>query len=228
MIRILALGDRDERYLTHREVDAAFAIFPPDVDISWVATDSSDARTLAHADGIWLLPGSPYRDDAAAFAAIRHCLDARTPFLGTCAGFQYACVELARSLAGLQSAAHAELEPDGSDLVIKPLACSLYGELRLVQPIAGTRLAAICGDRPFQGFHYCGYGLDERYAQVLVEHGVVVGATADDAGVEAIEMPNHPFFMATSFQPQVGVSTSQRLPPLLDAFLAGARSHASE
>lgn len=227
MIRVLALGDRDERYLTHREVDAALSLFPPDIDASWVATDSLDARGLADAHGIWLLPGSPYSDDEAAFAAIRHCLSTRTPFLGTCAGFQYACVELARSLAGLQGAAHAELQPGGSDLVVKPLACSLYGEVRLVQPIEGTRLAAICGEHPFEGFHYCGYGLDERYEQVLTSHGVVVGATAVDAGVEAIEMPNHPFFMATSFQPQVGVSSSRRLPPLIASFLVAARSHAA-
>jgi CTP synthase (UTP-ammonia lyase) len=227
MTRIVALGDRDDRHLTHREVDAALAAFPPDVEGSWVATDSPEAHRLSGADGVWLLPGSPYRNTEVAFAAVRHCLETQTPFLGTCAGFQYACVELARSVAGMREAAHAELEPDGQDLVIKALACSLYGEIRLVQPIGGTRLASICGERPFQGFHYCGYGLDERHAEVLADHGVVLSATAPDAGVEAIEMPNHPFFIATSFQPQVGVSSSRELPPLLISFLAAARAHDS-
>ncbi|EQD54719.1 CTP synthase, partial [mine drainage metagenome] len=155
-VRIMALGDRDERYLTHREVDEALARFPSDAGAQWTATDSGADFTLA--DGVWLLPGSPYRDEAAARAAIRHCLATGTPFLGTCAGFQYACVELARSLAGIAGAAHAESQPDGEELVVTPLACSLYGEIRPVQTVPGTRLAAICGSAPFEGYHYCGYG----------------------------------------------------------------------
>ena len=47
---------------------------------------------------------------------------------------------------------------------------------------------------------------------------VVVSAHADDAGVEAFELPRHPFFLATSFQPQVGSSSRKRLHPVLRAF----------
>ena len=53
---------------------------------------------------------------------------------------------------------------------------------------------------------------------------MVVGATAPDAGVEAIELPDHPFFLATAFQPQVGAGASGRLGPLLEAFVAATRS----
>ena len=84
---ILALGDRDTSYLTHREIDAALALFPADAGAGWVATDSVGARDLIGVSGVWLLPGTPYRDAGAAFAAIRHCLDTGTPFLGTCGGF---------------------------------------------------------------------------------------------------------------------------------------------
>ena len=104
-----------------------------------------------------------------------------------------------------------------------PLACSLYGETREVTPVAGTRLAAICGDEPFEGFHWCGYGLADRTAGLLAANGVVISATAPDAGVEAIELPDHPFFLATAFQPQVGSSESGRLHPLLEALLDAAR-----
>ena len=70
------------------------------------ARDRSTTR-----DGVWLLPGTPYRDAEAAFAAIRHCLATGTPFLGTCGGFQHALVELARSRAGIAEAAHEESDP---------------------------------------------------------------------------------------------------------------------
>ena len=84
------------------------------------------------------------------------------PFLGTCGGFQHALVELARSRAGIEDAAHEESDPDAADPVVRRLACSLYGELRTVTPVPGTRFAEICGTEPFEGFHYCGYGLDPR------------------------------------------------------------------
>ena len=128
-MKILALGDRDSAHLTHRALDAAsaaFALMPSDVECDWTATDSHGARDLDRADGIWLLPGSPYRDDTAAYAAIDYCLRTGTPYLGTCAGFQYACVALARALAGIAGAAHAESDPEGETLVVAPLACSLF------------------------------------------------------------------------------------------------------
>ena len=109
---IVALGDRNPAFLTHREVDAALRLFPPGACSGWVATDSPAAGRLGMASGVWLLPGTPYRDPDAAFAAIRHCLDRGVPFLGTCGGFQHALVELARSRAGIADAAHAESDPD--------------------------------------------------------------------------------------------------------------------
>jgi CTP synthase (UTP-ammonia lyase) len=225
-MRIVALGDRDPSFLTHREIDATLALLSERVDCGWVGTDTPQARDLAGADGVWLLPGTPYRDDDAAFVAILHCLANGTPFLGTCGGFQYACVELARTRAGVSSAASAEVAPDGEALVVVPLSCALYGERRTVTPVPGTRLADICGQAPFPGHHHCGFGLSEAYVPVLQDAGVVVSAHAPDAGVEAIELPEHPFFLATAFQPQVGSGDSGVLHPLLVALLdaAGART----
>jgi CTP synthase (UTP-ammonia lyase) len=219
---IVALGDRNTSYLTHREIDAALALFPPEAGAHWVPTDSAEARSLGEATGVWLLPGTPYRDTEAAFAAIRHCLAMGLPFLATCGGFQHALIELARSRARIVDAAHEENDPDAVAPVVSRLACSLYGEVRVVTPVPGTRLAEICGAEPFEGFHYCGFGLDPAYVEPLEQAGVVVGATAPDAGVEAIELPEHPFFIATAFQPQVGASRSETLGPLLEAFVAAA------
>ena len=168
---IVALGDRDTGYLTHREIDAALALFPPDARAHWVATDSAEARSLGDASGVWLLPGTPYRDAEAAFAAIRHCLAPGCPFLGTCGGFQHALVELARSRAGVSRRGHEESDPDAADPVVSRLACSLIGEVRLVTPIAGTRFASICGSEPFEGFHYCSFGLDPAYVEPLERAG---------------------------------------------------------
>lgn len=198
---------------------------PDGIECSWTATDSREARDLGSVDGLWLLPGTPYRDDSAAYAAIEYCRTSATPFLGTCGGFQYACVELARSVAKIAGAAHAETDPEAEELAVAPLACSLYGERRLVEPVAGTRLAEICGTEPFIGFHWCGYGLDGRMEHRLEAAGVVLSARAQDAGVEAIELPDHPFFVATAFQPQVGATETQMLHPLIGALLDASLAH---
>jgi CTP synthase (UTP-ammonia lyase) len=216
-MNILVLGDYNPEYLTHREIDATLTLFPD--GSGWVATDSPQATELAGRDGVWLLPGTPYRDDEVAFGAIRHCLQTGTPFLGTCGGFQYACLELARIRAGIANPSHAETAPNAEDRVVIPLACSLYGETRVVTPVPGTMLSRICGTSAFDGFHFCGYGLDPHYAHRLQDNGVVLSAYAEDVGVEALELPEHPFFLATAFQPQVGTSKFGVLHPLLVAFL---------
>ena len=85
--------------------------------------------------------------------------------------------------------------------------------------MSGTRLAEICGAEPFSGFHWCGYGLNPAVEHRLQDAGVVLSAFAPDAGVEAIELSDHPFFVATAFQPQVGAADSGSLHPLILAFL---------
>jgi CTP synthase (UTP-ammonia lyase) len=217
---LAVLGDRDERHLTHREIDAALALFPAGVRGRWVPTDGHDAVALNGVDALWLAPGGPYARDSAVHAAVDRCLDHGTPFLGTCSGFQYACLALARR-AGV-AAVHAEVDPSATSAVIAQLACSLYGEERVVTPSPGTTLAATCGADPFVGFHYCGYGLAEQHERTVERAGAVIAARAPDMGVEAIELPGHPFFVATAFQPQVGASATGRLHPLLVAFARAA------
>jgi CTP synthase (UTP-ammonia lyase) len=221
--RIALLGDMDLNYVTHREVEAARALFPPAVMTEWIATDEADAlERVAGSDAVWLLPGSPYRNDDVATAAITAARTSGQPFLGTCGGFQYAVVEYAANVAGVNGAAHAETDPEANEQVVERLACSLVAEERMVSTVSGTKLAAICGSEPFVGFHYCNFGLADRYVTRLAQHGLVISATAEDAGTEAIELRDHRFFIATLFQPQVGASAGQPLHPLLVSFANAA------
>lgn len=218
MPSIAVVGDRDLRYRTHRELDAELARMPAGVEAGWLP--SPRAAEAAGADAIWVAPGTPYADDAAVLGAIDRAVVDGTPLLGTCGGFQYALVALARR-AGLP-AAHAEAEPDAADPLIAPLACRLYGEEREVTCVPGTRLAAICGAEPFTGFHFCGFGVAPGRVDALADAGVVVSARAPDAGVEGVELREHPFFLATLFQPQVGALDGRPRHPLVAALIAAA------
>jgi CTP synthase (UTP-ammonia lyase) len=224
--RIVLLGDRNGDYLTHRELDGALDLFPSWASADWVATDSRDACVLDDIDGLWVVPGSPYRDDRAVYRAIEYARVRDVPLLGTCSGFQYVLVEFARNVAGLD-VAHGEADPDAEALVIAPLQCGLIGETRTVSCVTGTRLAGICGTAPFTGFHWCSFGLAQRFVEPLETAGMTVSAHAEDAGVEAVELASHRFFLATLFQPQVGVSEMGRLHGLIYAFLVAARAHAA-
>jgi CTP synthase (UTP-ammonia lyase) len=219
MKQVILLGDRTAAF-THREFDGVIAQLAPLVRIRWVATDSPDANRTTDADGLWVASGSPYRRDEVVYGAIQTARTCGQPFLGTCSGFQYAVVEFARNVAGITNAAHAETQPTGSSLVIEHLACGLEAQERLVTCRPGTRLHDLCGDVPFVGFHWCNYGLADAYVERLAARGLVVSATAADAGVEAVELPNHPFFLATLFQPQVGAGQGRPPHPVIRGFVS--------
>jgi CTP synthase (UTP-ammonia lyase) len=220
--RIAVVGDRNPSYLTHRELDAALALMPARVDARWVASDAADAGVLDGFDALWIVPGTPYRDDAAVYAAIERARAGGVPILGTCGGFQYMVVEFAANVAGIAGAAHAETDRDAAVHAVTALACSLVGEERTVTTVPGTRVAELCGTAPFVGFHWCNYGLAPGILDRLVAAGLRVAATAPDAGVEAVELPGHPFYVATLFQPQMGSSRRGVLHPLLDALVVAA------
>jgi CTP synthase (UTP-ammonia lyase) len=220
MKTIFVLGDRNPSAVTHRELDAAIKRMPSGVSARWVGTDTPEAMRTSQADAVWAVSGSPYRNDGAVYSAISSARESGQPFLGTCAGFQYAVVEFARNVAGIADAGHAETTPEGTHLVVGRLACSLIGQERHVTAIPGTRMYDLCGKTPFVGFHWCNYGLAPAYADRLVEHGLVIAARADDAGVEAVELRDHPFFLATLFQPQVGAVAGKPLHPVIEAFVA--------
>ena len=219
MKRVVLIGDRNPNYLTHRALDAVLKLLPTTVRADWVGTDTAEVMHTSDADGVWVVPGSPYRNDQAVYAAITNARTSGQPFLATCGGFQYTVVEFARNVAGLSDAAHGDTDPDAKELVVDRLPCSLVGEERRVTPVPGTRLHALCGSTPFVGFHWCNFGLASAYIHRLAAHGLVIGAHADDAGVEAVELAEHPFFMATLFQPQMRSLAGHRLHPVIEAFV---------
>jgi CTP synthase (UTP-ammonia lyase) len=215
---IALLGDRSG-HRSHRELDALRDQVPAETE--WVPTDSG--FDVAAYDGVWLVPGSPYADDDAVLRALTRVREAGVPFLGTCGGMQYAVLEYARSVLG-EAATHAESDGAADDNVVAPLACSLQGEERLVTPVPGTRFAAWVPE-PFGGMHFCSYAPTPAVVRRLQRAGVVVGATAPDAGAEVLEFPDHPFYLTSMFQPHVGALAGGPVHPLVLAFLTAVGTH---
>jgi len=132
---------------------------------------------------------------------------------------QYAVVEFFRNVIGLREASHAETDGVHAHNVVTPLACSLYGQEARMQPVPGSRFARWLNGETFVGMHYCNYSPHADRIAELVRAGMSVEATRDDGGVEVLVLANHPFFVLSLFQPQIGALAGLPLHPLLREFV---------
>ncbi|MFG2821406.1 hypothetical protein ACGFX4_18505 [Kitasatospora sp. NPDC048365] len=229
--RLALVGDRSPAVRSHARIpgllDALAEREQLVLDAYWIPTEDAGAPgTLSGFDAVWLLPGSPYRSEAGAIAAVRAAREGRIPFLGTCAGFQHAILEYARTVCGLADAGHAENDPAAPDPVIVPLACSLVGHEGAVTVTPGSLAAAVLGaERTVERYH-CSYGLDPAHLGVLAAHGLRFTGADDTGDVRIAELPGHPFFLATLFQPELA-GDGTRAHPIVRALAAAAVQHAA-
>ncbi|WP_418959699.1 glutamine amidotransferase-related protein [Streptomyces tritici] len=208
--RIALVGDRSPHVRSHVRVPMLLdALAERDglvLDAYWIETpDAAEPDAVKGFDAVWLLPGSPYASEEGALAAIRTAREDGIPFLGTCAGFQHALIEYARDVCGLPRAAHAENDPaaDDGDLLIAPLACSLVGHEGPVRVTPGSLAQRVIGAERSTERYHCNYGPDSRHLDTLRAHGMRFTGVDDDGQVRIAELPAHPFFLATLFQPEL-------------------------
>jgi len=114
------------------------------VETNWIATDHLEQTDLTRSDAVWVVPGSPYRNDNGVFETLRWARESGKPFLGSCGGFQYAVIEYARNVLGWHDARHAETDTGGR-MVIAPLSCSLVEQRGKVRFEAGSRNPGMLG-----------------------------------------------------------------------------------
>jgi CTP synthase (UTP-ammonia lyase) len=192
----------------------------------WRSTrDIAGPADLAGADGIWVVPGSPYASMAGALTAIRHARETGLPYLGTCGGFQHALIEWARTNLGLPEAQDVQSEPDAKLALITPLSCSLRGEFRPLRMAAGSRLAEIYGQVDSVELYHCCYGLNEDFAGLFDGQRLAITAWDEEGAPRAVELADHPFFIGTLYQPEL-VSDGAGQHVLIRAFADAVRGRA--
>ena len=87
-LTLALVGDRDERIVAHRAIEAALPlvarVLDADIEGRWLATESiDDVAALRGVHGIWCVPGSPYRSMDGALAAVRYARERGVPLVGT-------------------------------------------------------------------------------------------------------------------------------------------------
>ncbi|MFE1310844.1 hypothetical protein [Streptomyces sp. NPDC058755] len=223
------VGDRSPNVVSHTRVPLLLdALAERDrlvLDAYWIPSEDAAAEGAVRGfDAVWVLPGSPYRSEAGVLAAIRASREEGIPFLGTCGGFQHALLEFARNVCGLTGTAHAENDPDAEDLLIEPLACSLVGHEAAVALEPGSLARSVIGaDRTVERYH-CAYG-PSRHLDTLRAHGLRLSGHDEGGQVRVAELPGHPFFLATLFQPELSGDGS-RPHPVVRALARAAVEHA--
>jgi CTP synthase (UTP-ammonia lyase) len=224
---IALVGDQSPSIPAHRAIPHALRLageaHEGTVVWRWVDTDmiKNARRDLSVYDAVWVVPGSPYKNTSAVLDAIRFARETMCPFFGTCGGFQHAVIEFARNVAGLPAAEHAETAPKADVQVVTPLACEMIDTTDEVTFTPKSRLHTVFGGQPARAEYRCRFGINSAYRAQLEAAGLKFTGFDPNGDIRALELPRHPFFTATLFQPERGAMRGERS-PLIAAFVAAA------
>ena len=187
-----------------------------DVDIRWIDSETVTAESLpalfGGVDAILVPGGFGVRGVEGKILAAQYARERKVPYLGLCLGMQIAVIEFARHVAGLAGANSREFDETAPYRVIDFMPgqndeIDKGGTLRLgaypcaVQP--GTLLEKCCGASVIYERHRHRYEFANDYRDTLTRAGLVIGGTSPDRLlVEAIELPDHPFFIGVQYHPE--------------------------
>ncbi|MEA2125600.1 MAG: synthase, partial [Solirubrobacteraceae bacterium] len=208
------------------------------IDIDWVDSetlDDSEVRgRLEQADGILIPGGFGVRGIEGKITASRIARDLKIPYLGVCLGMQMAVADFARHVVGMDGANSTEFDPETPYPVIDLLpeqkeVSDLGGTMRLgADPVKlhdGTRAREIYGEAVIYERHRHRYEVNNMLRKRLESAGLTVSGTSpDERLVEVIELPEHPFFVASQYHPEFK-SRPQRPAPLFREFVKAALAY---
>ncbi|HEY8018321.1 MAG TPA: CTP synthase, partial [Actinomycetota bacterium] len=209
-----------------------------DVQIRWVASDdlggNATEEALRGVDGILIPGGFGIRGVEGKVAAVRYARERKVPFLGICLGLQCAVIEFARHVCGLEGANSSEFDPASPHAVIDLLpeqknVTDLGGSMRLgAQPchlVPGTLAAKAYGEEVVYERHRHRWEVNPAYHQTLEHAGLVLSGNSHNGRLtEIIELPDHPFFVAGQFHPELR-SRPTRPHPLFRDFVGAAQAY---
>jgi CTP synthase len=209
-----------------------------DVQIEYFDSEKLiDASDLADLDGVLVPHGFGSRGVEGKIRAIQYARENGIPFLGICFGMQLACCEYARNVAGLEGANSAEVDPDTPHPVIALLPEQLEIEdmgatMRLgaypcvLEP--GSKAAEAYAVTEISERHRHRYEFNPEYRDRLEAAGLVFsGSSPDGRLAEVVELPDHPFFVASQFHPEFK-SKPFDPHPLFEAFVRAAAKRQSD
>jgi CTP synthase len=208
------------------------------VNIRWVEAEALEQpggeQLLDGADGILVPGGFGDRGTRGMMRAATIARERGIPYFGICYGFQWATVEYARNVCGINDADSTECSPDTPNKVIYKLrdllgVDDLGGTMRLgsypCELKAGSRARALYGADVINERHRHRYEFNCLYERALTEAGLeIVGRSHDGKFVEIVELPSHAWYIAVQFHPEFK-SKPLSPHPLFAGFIEASHRH---
>ncbi|MCV0396838.1 MAG: CTP synthase [Rhizobiaceae bacterium] len=213
------------------------------VKLDWIESEIFEKEDpspwLEKVHGILVPGGFGERGSEGKIHAARFAREREVPYFGICFGMQMACIEAARSLAGIENASSTEFGPTtepvvglmtewlkGNMLEKRQAAGDLGGTMRLgayeAKLTAGSRIAEIYGDTDISERHRHRYEVNIDYKQRLEDCGLIfAGMSPDGVLPETVEYPEHPWFIGVQYHPELK-SRPFEPHPLFASFIAAA------
>ena len=187
------------------------------VNLRWVESTEIESKgaaaLLGDVDGILVPGGFGERGVEGKIAAVQYARERSVPFFGICLGMQVATIEFARHVVGWADAHSSEFDSGSEHKVIDLLAdqagvVEKGGTMRLgaykCALREGSLAARAYGTPEVSERHRHRYELNNKYAQQLTSRGLVLsGKCVGRELVEIVELPDHPWFLAVQFHPEL-------------------------
>ena len=210
------------------------------VDAEKFETDDSLLATLKQADAILVPGGFGERGKVGKMKAITYARENKVPYLGICLGMQLAVIEYACNVMHIAANSTefdrkteepiigliTEWLDERGELQIRSDDSDLGGTMRLggqkAELVEGSKLRQIYGSSTITERHRHRYEMNNRYIEPLEKAGMTVsGYSAKQHLVEAVEISDHPWFVAVQFHPEF-TSSPRGGHPLFASFIKAA------
>lgn len=193
------------------------------VEIQWIDSESltKNSPLLQDLDGILIPGGFGERGVEGKMFAIQYAREHNIPFLGICLGMQLSIIEFARNVLGIKEATSSEFNPNTSypfiymieDFIdqeghkqIRTHTSPLGGTMRLGEYECNLKENSLLqkaynNQKTIKERHRHRYEANPKYRSMLEEKGLIISGESNGL-IEAIELANHPWFVAVQFHPE--------------------------
>ena len=216
------------------------------VDAERLETENALMDVIKNADAVLVPGGFGERGTVGKMQAITYARTHGVPYLGICLGMQLAVIEFARNVIGLEAnstefdkrtkepliALITEWFDEKGELQVRSDDSDLGGTMRLgsqkAELVEDSRLRQIYASPTISERHRHRYEMNGRYIDALQDAGMKIsGYSAKQHLVEAVELTDHPWFIAVQFHPEF-TSQPRGGHPLFNSFVQAAIHHKTQ
>ncbi len=207
------------------------------VDLTWVRAEDIERDGaephLQNLSGLLVAPGFGERGIEGKIQAVNYVRTRKIPFFGICLGLQCAVIEYARNICGMEDANSTEFKQTGHnviDMMLEQKKVKDYGgTMRLgsfpCRLEKGTKAHKAYNRELIHERHRHRYEVNDAFKGQLQEKGMIFSGICPDNGlVEMIELPDHPWFVAGQFHPELK-SRATNAHPLFRDFVKAAMTY---